>query len=58
MTQACTIYKMWIERNCRIFQSKKRNEESMVTHIIREKHGKGYQDKRIRTRLQQRNMYP
>ncbi|KAK4733579.1 hypothetical protein R3W88_007840 [Solanum pinnatisectum] len=32
---AGTIYHMWIECNCRIFQAKQRSEEYMIRHIIR-----------------------
>ena len=35
-----TIYHMWIERNCKIFQSKQRNEEYMIRHIISEIYGR------------------
>ncbi|KAH0679367.1 hypothetical protein KY284_020452 [Solanum tuberosum] len=36
-----TIYHVWIECNNRIFQSKQRNEEFMIRHIIKEIHGRG-----------------
>ncbi|WMV24896.1 hypothetical protein MTR67_018281 [Solanum verrucosum] len=58
MCLAGTIYHVWIERNCRIFQTKQRSEEFMIRHIIREIHGIGSQQWRIGNRLQQLNNYP
>ena len=49
---------MLIKRNNRIFQSKKRNEEFMIRHIIRDIHGRGSQFLKIGSRLKELNVYP
>ncbi|KAK4727177.1 hypothetical protein R3W88_032094 [Solanum pinnatisectum] len=58
MVLAGTIYHVWIERNNTIFQSKQRNEEFMIRHIIREIHGRGAHYRKIGSRLRELNVYP
>ncbi|WMV33597.1 hypothetical protein MTR67_026982 [Solanum verrucosum] len=58
MTLVGTIYCLWMECNCRIFQNKQTSEERIIRRIIRDVHGRGSQHARLSGRLQQLNVYP
>lgn len=53
-----TIYRVLIECNNKILQSKQRNEEFMIRHIITDIQGRGSHYRNIGCRLKEHNVYP
>lgn len=58
MTLAGTIYYLWLERNCRIFQHKHESMELIIRQIAQAVHCRGSHQAKLASRLQELNMYP
>lgn len=58
MTLAGTSYCLWMERICRIFQHKHKQQETFIRQIIQNVHGRGSRHVKLSCRLQELNAYP
>lgn len=58
LTLGATIYQIWMERNYRIFQKKKRSSKDVTRMIIQEVHCRGSMKPKLYSILTRLNFYP
>ena len=55
---ASCIYRIWLERNQRVFQRQKTKAHVLVKQVIQDIHGRGAMHGRLHSRLASLNFYP